>query len=75
LPGSDGEGGRLIEAMVERDVVCRFKGDIESFSPRERLDEAARIAPLIADRIREWSGAGVGSGCLKQASAHFQNTG
>ncbi len=56
LPGSDGEGGRLIEAMVERDVVCRFDGGIETFSPRERLDEAARIAPVVASRIREWSG-------------------
>jgi mitochondrial fission protein ELM1 len=55
LPGSDGEGGRLIEAMVERDVVCRFDGEIETFSPRERLDEAARIAPVVATRIHEWS--------------------
>jgi hypothetical protein len=62
LPGSDGEGERLVEAMVERDVVCQFKGDIESFSPRERLDEAARVAPLVADRIREWCAAGVRSG-------------
>ncbi len=57
LPGSDGEGGRLIEAMVERDVVCRFDGEIETFSPRERLDEAARVAPIVAARIREWGGA------------------
>jgi mitochondrial fission protein ELM1 len=78
LPGSDGEGERLVEAMVERDVVCRFDGEIETFSPRERLDEAARIALVVAARIHEWSGAGVGSGRagrLKQASAHFKNTG
>ncbi len=62
LPGSDGEGERLVEAMVERDVVCRFDGEIENFSPRERLDEAARIAPGVAAHIREWSGAGNGSG-------------
>ena len=66
LPESDGEGDRLVEAMVGRDVVRRFdariKGGIESFSPSEPLDEAARIAPVIADRILEWSGAGNGSG-------------
>ncbi|GEM_PF-6462619 len=61
LPGSDGEGERLIEMMVERDVVCRFDGDIERFSPREPLDEAARIAPVVAAHIHEWSGAGNGS--------------
>ncbi len=61
LPGSDGEGERLVDEMVKRDVVCRFDGDIESISPQERLDEAARIAPVVAARIREWSGAGNGS--------------
>lgn len=56
-PDSDGEGERLVEAMVGRDVVRRFDGEIESFSPSERLDEAIRIAPLVAARIGEWTGA------------------
>jgi mitochondrial fission protein ELM1 len=60
LPGSDGQGGRLIEEMVKRDVTRLFDGKIESFSLRKSLDEAARIAPMIAARIREWCEAGNG---------------
>lgn len=54
LPGSDGEGERLVEAMVARGAVRRFAGEVEAFAPRERLDEAARVAPLIAARVSEW---------------------
>ncbi len=60
LPGSDGQGERLIEEMVKRDATRLFDGSIESFSPRKSLDEAARIAPMIAARIREWCEAGNG---------------
>ncbi len=56
LPDPDREGERLIEAMVGRGVVRRFAGEVEAFAPAERLDEAARIAPLIAGRIRAWLG-------------------
>lgn len=55
LPDPDREGERLIEAMVARGVVRRFAGEIEAFQPAERLDEAARIAPDIAARIRAWA--------------------
>lgn len=54
FPESDGEGERLVEAMEARGVVRRFAGDVEPFEPAERLDEAARIAPIIAGRIRDW---------------------
>ena len=55
LPGSDGGGQRLVEAMVARGAVRMFAGEIEGFVPPERLDEAARIAPLIEARIRAWA--------------------
>jgi hypothetical protein len=53
---SDGEGERLVEAMEARGVVRRFAGEVEAFAPRERLDEAACIAPVLATRVREWIG-------------------
>ena len=56
--GTGSAGVAFVEDLQQRGVACRFNGEIETFSPRERLDEAARIAPVIAARIREWSGAG-----------------
>jgi mitochondrial fission protein ELM1 len=54
FPDSDGNGERLVEAMESRGVVRRFVGEVEVFTPSERLDEAARIAPILAARIEEW---------------------
>lgn len=56
LPDPDREGERLIESMVGRGVVRRFAGEVAAFRPAQRLDEARRIAPLIAGRIRAWLG-------------------
>lgn len=55
LPGSDGGGPRLVEAMVARGAVRMFEGEIADYTPPERLDEAARIAPLIEARIKTWA--------------------
>lgn len=56
LPDPDREGERLVEAMVGRGVVRRFAGAVEAFEPPERLDEAVRVAPGIAARVRAWAG-------------------
>jgi mitochondrial fission protein ELM1 len=55
FPDSDGEGERLVEGMEARGVVRRFDGEVEDILPRQRLDEAVRIAPVIAARIEGWN--------------------
>lgn len=54
---SSGEGEKLVDEMVEIAVVSRFDGDVDTFLPRGRLDEATRIAPIVAARIRDWQAA------------------
>lgn len=60
--GAGSDGAAFVEDLQQRGVARRFNGEIETNLPWERLDEAARIAPVIAAHIREWREAGNGSG-------------